>query len=344
MAQSLRVGILGAGWPGTAHAQGYQAAGGFKLEAVADLIPARRKKLISTFGIPREMVQAEEMIADRQIDVISICLPTHLHLPMATEALRAGKHVVCEPAPGLSAKDARALQRTADKSGKVLMYGFQRRYGAAEQAAHQAIAKGYAGEIYHARASWTRTRSIPAGTGWYWRKETAGGGALMDLGLHLLDLTLHLMGSPAAESVFAMTHRKLDNLYPADRPSDVEEAGFGLIRLQGGRSMELASSWAINQSPSQNGTVCRLYGTKGSVEVYTSQGAVLYRQFDAKGQGKATPLKGPKVFGHAAMMRHLRECIVGKVTPQSGPAQGVAMMELIDALYKSADTGKSVSL
>src|SRR5207237_5802377 len=181
MAEVTRVGVIGAGWPGSAHARGYLAAGGFKIVAVADLIPERRKKLMAEFGVTREYADAADLIRDPEIDAVSVCLPNSMHAPTTISALRAGKHVICEKPPALTVKDAKRMQATAEKAKKVLMYSVQRRFGGGEQAANQAIAKGYAGDVYHVRTVWTRTRGIPIGTGWFTQKEKAGGGALIDI-------------------------------------------------------------------------------------------------------------------------------------------------------------------
>jgi predicted dehydrogenase len=124
----------------------------------------------------------------------------------------------------------------------------------------------------------------------------------------------------------------------------VEDAFFALVRFEGGKSLELSAAWAINQPPQQNGTVCRLHGDEGAVDVYTRQGPVLYRSFSAAGEAKATLMKLPKLVGYPAMMRHFRECVHGRSTPLVGPETGLALMQIVDALYKSAATGKSVEV
>ncbi|HSV15658.1 MAG TPA: Gfo/Idh/MocA family oxidoreductase [Tepidisphaeraceae bacterium] len=336
--KSTRVGIIGGGWPGVAHARGYRAAGGFQIVAVADLIPERRQQLVvESGGKARAYADAKELIADKEIDGVSVCLPTDLHVQIARAAMRAGKHVVVETPPGLSVREAKQLAAASAKYGKLLAYAFQRRFGVAELAARQAIEKGYAGEIYHARATWMRTRGVPIGTGWYVHRAKSGGGALIDIGSHMLDTAWNLLGQPRPVSVYAVTHRQLTE-------HDVEDAAFALVRFDGGQTLELGTSWAINQAPSQNGVTCRVYGKAGGIEVYTPQGAVLYRQFNAKGEAKASALKPPKVVGHAAMMRHFRECLLGKAQPAMGAVQGVVLMQMIEALYKSEETGRSVEI
>jgi predicted dehydrogenase len=312
--------------------------------AVADLIPHRRQALAQEWPKARQVADAVELIKDRDIDAVSICLPTHLHVETAKSAFRWGKHVVMETPPGLNAKEASQLAAAANKSGKVLAYAFQRRFGGAELAAKQAIDKGYAGEAYHARATWMRTRGIPIGTGWYTDQAKSGGGAMLDLGSHMLDIAWHLLGHPRPLSVYAITQKRFADLTPRDLPNDVEDAAFALIRFEGGKSLELAASWSINQAPAQNGTTCRVYGSSGAVEVYTPQGPLLYRHFGSKGEVKETPLKQPKVTGHAAMLRQFRECLLGQSQPIMGADQGIALMRMIEAMYRSAETGKSVEV
>jgi predicted dehydrogenase len=344
MADTVRVGIMGAGWPGQQHAKGYDASGGFKIVAVSDLIPSRREKLQAEHKIATVYADAKEMLADKQIDAVSVCLPTFLHAPVAIAALKAGKHVIIEKPPAMNAKEAKQIQAAAAKAGKVVLYAVQRRFGGHEQAAKQAIAKGYAGDVYHARAGWMRTRGIPIGTGWFTDKSRSGGGALIDIGVHALDLAWYMLGQPKPTSAFGVTHQRFAELAPKEIKYDVDDAAFALIRFEGGRSLELSTSWAFNQPPQQQGTFCRVHGDKGAVDVYTPNGAIIYRNFDAKGEAKPTPLKPPKTVLHAALMRHFRECILGKVQPIIGAAEGVQLMAMLDGIYRSGESGKSVEI
>ena len=344
MAQPIRVAILGGGWPGLRHAEGYKAAGGFDVAAVADLIPERRRKIMDSFGAKREMAEALETLADPSIDAVSICLPNHLHLPVALAALKAKKHVICETPPALDASEAKKLSTAAAKVGKTLLYAAQRRFGGSEQAAKQAIEKEFAGELHHARAAWMRTRALPAGSGgWYAERAKSGGGVVMDLGVQMLDLARDLLGNPKPASVYATTSQRFKDLRP-EGVNDVEDTFFALVRFEDGKTLELSAAWATNQPPAQNGTVCRLHGDKGAIDVYTRQGPVLYRNFNAAGDAKATLMKLPKVAGYPAMMLHFRQCILGKAVPMAGPEAGVVTMQIVDAIYRSAGSGKSVEV
>jgi len=346
------VAVLGGGWPGVKHVEGYRGATGFKVVAVADRIADRRDKLVSAAGgqtgaagqpnAVRAYESAEELLSDKalQLDVVSVCLPNDLHAATATAALKRGCHVVCEPPPANTAKAAEQMAKAAAKADRILLYAFQRRFGGAEQAARLAVEKGYAGAPYHARAAWTRTRGVPVGTGWYPDTAKSGGGALLDLGVPVLELAWSLLGRPKPAAVFAAAHHRFADL----TTGDAEDAGVALIRFENGATLELVASWAMNQPPSQNGTVCRINGDGGAIEVYTPRGPLMYRHFQGNGTAKEQTLTLPKTVGYVAMMRHLKECVAGRAEPVVGPGEGVALMRVVEAIYKSAATGKSVDV
>jgi predicted dehydrogenase len=345
MAGALKVGIAGGGWPGLRHAEGYTAAGGFKVVAVADPIPERRARLVAAAStgnaVPRAVEDVQSLVHDKELDAISICLPTDMHVSVAMAAMKAGKHVVVEPPPGPTLQSARQLARAAARCGKVLMYALQRRYGAAEQAARQAIEKGYVGEPFHARAAWTRLRGVPHGTGWYTDPDKSGGGALIDMGLPFFDLAWSLMGQPQPQTVFTVTQKRFGDI----AGETVEESAIAVIKFVNGASLELVCAWATNLPPAQVGTVCRVSGDAGAVEVYTPRGPLVYRGFDNRNATpKETPLKLPKVSGHAALLRHFRECVASGAEPATGSETGLMLMSVIEALYKSATTGRSVDV
>lgn len=336
MSQAVRLGIIGAGASGRAHASGAQASGGYKLVGAADLIPDRLKAMgDAPLKIATLVDQAEKLASDPTIDAVCICLPTHLHAPVALAALKAKKHVLIELPPGPSAKDAKAIAKAAEKAQRVVLYSSVRRFGAAEQSARQAIEKGFAGKLYHARATFLRTRGVPRGTGWYQDASKSGGGAIIDLAAPLVDLLVHFFAPAKPQSGYALAQSALMKL-------PVEEAASILLKFDDGASAEIACAWAMNQPPSQAGSTLRLFGDAGAIDVYTPRGPELHRGFDDRGQSKATPMKQPKLAGHAALMRHFRDCIVNQAKPIVGPQDGVQLMQVIEAIYKSVATGKAV--
>jgi predicted dehydrogenase len=189
-----------------------------------------------------------------------------------------------------------------------------------------------------------RTRGIPIGTGWFTDKSKAGGGALIDIGVHMLDLAWYLLGQPKPVSAYGVTYQKFRSTVAPERTFDVDDAAFAMVRFEGGKSLEVATSWALNQPPQQQGGLVRLFGDKAAVDVYTPQGATIYRDFNEKGDSRASVLKPPRVVSHAALMRHVKECIHDKAEPIIGASQGVQLMQMLDAIYKSSATGKSVEI
>lgn len=145
---------------------------------------------------------------------------------------------------------------------------------------------------------------------------------MIDIGLPMLDLAWSLLGQPKPVSVYAVNHSRF-TASSGDKSSDVEDAAFVLVKFENDKSLELASSWAINQPPTQNGTVCRVYGTEGAIEVYTRQGPMIYRKFDEAGNSKSQPLTGPKISGHDALLRAFRKSITERQVIAPGPPMKV---------------------
>lgn len=349
MSQPLRVGILGLGPAGVAHGRGYAQAGGYRIESVCDLIASRAQAFQKEFPTARVAESLDVLLKDPGIDVVSVCLPTDLHASVAVRALKSGKHVVMETPLGPDLKSARAMLRTAEKAREkveanrpaaVLLPAYARHYGAHEMAARQAVSKGYIGTPVSARVTWLRPRGVPQGVrtatetaGWYTDAARSGGGALIDLGGPMLELGWSLLGCPVPTAVFATGQSPLTRLA-------VEESASALVRFEGGQSLEVTVAWAGQLPPQQYGVACRVSGEQGCVDVYTPTGPVLYR--GEPGKAKATPLKGPKVTHHAAMMRHLKSLISGREDEPLGPARrGVAVAAMIDAAYRSLSAGKS---
>jgi predicted dehydrogenase len=167
---------------------------------------------------------------------------------------------------------------------------------------------------------------------------------MIDLGIQMLDLAWQLLGQPAPVNVFAVAHQRLKDTSGVQGTFDVEDSAFALLRFEGGKTLELSASWALNQPSRQQGTTCRVHGTLGAVEVYTPHGPTVYRQFGPKGDAKDTPLKLPKVVGYHAMMRHFHACIAQGISPSPSTADGFTVMRMIDGIYKSLQTQRSVEI
>ena len=265
----MRIGIIGAGWPGVRHTEAYKAIAGVEVVAISDTNEARRQSFARRFEVPRMYADYQELIADRDIDAVSIVLPNYLHCPATVLALRAGKHVLCEKPPALTVAEAEHMAEVAREHRLVLAYALQRRFNTATRELARLLHEGVLGEVYHARAVWTRTWGVPTGVGgWFTDPARSGGGALIDIGVHVLDMAWYLMGRPDPLTVSGQVH----NRYPEQTRTD--DSAFALVRFAGGRGLHLETSWVLTQE--NDHMAVYLYGTRAgarvdehSYEIYT---------------------------------------------------------------------------
>jgi predicted dehydrogenase len=335
----LRVGIVGGGWPGQRHAEGFLASGDWEIAAVADLDPARRMELARGTEA-RLLATADELFALDELDAVVVALPTFLHHPMVMAALEAGRHVLCEKPPALNAGETAAMADAATRRGLTLCFGLQRRALPSAAAAQAIIAKGGLGDIYHARAVFTRSWGAPMGAGnWFRDPASAGGGALLDIGIHVLDLAWFLMGRPPPVAVFGVTHDR------APQTSPLESAAFGLLRFAGGRSIQLEAAWILPEGGDRQ--YVHLHGTAAGALVEKDRLTVI-----EIGEAGIETFSPPIVVGWPEALvapfltqaSHFAAAIRG-TAPALAPAEdGVQLMQMVDALYASASEGREVGL
>src|ERR1700724_400949 len=245
-ASSIRVGIAGLGWPGERHAEAINGSSLGIVFAACDLNPERLKAFAATFEPKRTFTSFDEMLMDRDVDAIVICLPNSLHYPCSLKALEAGKHVLCEKPPTMNAEQMRTLHEEARDRGLVYYFGRQMRFSPAMQAAKKVIAERRLGEIYFAETMWMRSRGTPVGLdGWFTDRSKSGGGAMIDLGVHAVDAAWYLMGTPKPRAVSAQTYQKFPQLVES-KVFDVEDNAYGMIRFANSATLLFKVCWAAN--------------------------------------------------------------------------------------------------
>ena len=272
----LRAGVVGFGWAGQQHMDAYAAHPDVDLVAIAGLEDGPRAVLGETYGLAQEGLFRgyQEMIDSAGLDVISIATPTALHAPVAVAALQAGVHVMSEKPLAESVERAAAMVAAAKANDRVLDVSFNHRRRGDVKMLKQVIDDGLLGEIYYAKAGWLRRSGIPGLGTWFTQKSLAGGGPLMDIGVHMLDMALHLMGEPAAQAVSAATYAEFGPRgrggsstakvgARADGPGayEVEDLSTAFVRLEGGATLLLEASWASYIERDQLYVV--LYGSEG---------------------------------------------------------------------------------
>ena len=255
MSERLRCAVIGTGGIGLEHLKSLLQCPRAASVAVSETNPKRAKEAADRYKIPRIYSDYHELLEQPDIDAVTIALPNHLHAEVALEAIKARKHVLIEKPMAIHSKDAAKVVEAAKKARVTAMVGQDFRFLRHTQMAKVAIERGDLGEIYHARCFWLRRSGIPRIGSWFTQKGSSGGGCLIDIGVHLLDLCFHLVGSFDVVSVAAHTHARFGPRGQGDgdwgrsevdprRIFDVEDFGVALLKMKGGRTVILETAWA----------------------------------------------------------------------------------------------------
>jgi predicted dehydrogenase len=351
--KKLKIGIIGSGGIAqSCHMPGYASMPDLcEMVAVCDINPEVARQAADKFGIERTCTDYKTLLEDPEIDAVSVTTPNAYHLEPTVRALQAGKHVLCEKPLAMNADEAREMCKAARDSGRILQVALQQRFSGPMTYAKHFIDSGEMGEIYYARAWALRRRGVP-GWGVFIDKEKQGGGPLIDIGVHILDMTLHLMGYPKPIAASGMTWNKLgtnpdlhNNWGDYDRSKfTVEDFAVGFIRFEGGKVVTLESSFMANIEGDPFRT--QLMGTQAGMIVKVS-GDDAVRIFTEKHRQvyDVIPINIPRVeSAHVAEVQAFVDAIIkGKPSPVPGE-QGLILNAVFDALYKSAETGKEEAI
>lgn len=364
MKDRINAGVIGLG-VGLAHAEGYQACAHANLMAVCDADPVRLRERGDMLGVPREnqFLEVEKMLALPDLEAVSIGLPNYLHAPIAIAAFQAGKHVLCEKPLATSAAEAEAMVNAAKAAGKTLMVCFNYRFREDARWLKRLEGEGKLGKVYYARSGWSRNSGIPGIGSWFTQKAMSGGGPLIDLGVHILDLTLWLMGYPQAVSVSGATFAKFgpqgrktfgSRLAPDQSGAgikavyDVEDLAAGFIRFADGSALSIETSWGSHTRAGKDDYYVTLFGTEGGSELYVPNYADRDTLTYYGEQGGVPVNVRPAIItrggGHSLAVDHFIGCLRSGTVPEASGEQGLALMRIIDALYESASSGHEVLL
>jgi predicted dehydrogenase len=360
------IGFVGLGWPGERHAEGTIACSLGAIHSACDLNQERLEKFVTTFRPARAFTDFKEMLNDSALDAVVISLPNALHYPFSLQALQAGKHVLCEKPPTMNAGQMKTLHEEAQKRGLVYYFGRQMRFSPAMQAAKTLVKERRLGEIYFAETMWVRSRGTPDGVdGWFTERSKAGGGAIIDLGVHAIDAAWYLMGTPQPRAISAQTYQKFPQLVK-NNVFDVEDNGFGMIRFENGATLSFKVSWASNVQDdiplsSKRGRSLLstlVYGPKGSIRIIDAFEAdsdnfpspiVFFEDQDGTPEKVDVPVQD--VRGSALRAHEFRgqatnflRCIRGEEAAVNSSSQAVQIMEMLDAIYRSSQLGKEVTI
>jgi predicted dehydrogenase len=359
---AIKVGVIGAGGMLQYHAPGFRLAGA-EILAVADPAPGAAARAAEKWGIPNSYDSVEAMLSQcPELDAISIIVPNLFHSSLSIQCLEAGKHVFCEKPPALNAEEVRKMIAAAEKAGRKLMFNFNNRARPESRMMKQYIDSGTVGRINSAQAKWIRRTGIPGFGGWFTTKALSGGGPVIDL-LHMIDLAMYFMGYPEPAYVLANTFDNFitDKSFKGpwgipDREggvTDVETAAHGFVTFKTGQVLSLQVSWAemvkreevsvVFQGEGAGGKVERLFARDGidSTAIDTCE---LYVQENGASVNRAIIVEECEDMGRIGSATNFIEALEGVAEPLNSPLQALQLMQVIDAVYESAATGKPVSI
>ena len=354
--KKLRIAMIGAGSIAKTHLTAYAKIPNVEIVAACDINEETLNKTADQFGIVGRYTSLEKMLKLEELDAADVCVWNCAHASCSIAALNAGLNVLCEKPMAMNAEEAQAMKDAAEKNGKLLMLGFVTRFSKPAVVAKDFIDNGYLGDIYFTKASYLRRHGNPGG--WFSDKSKSGGGPIIDIGVHPLDLIRYLMGNPKPVSVYCVSNSELhedranlktkvdwypEGADPKRDVCDVESSAVGIIRYDNGASTLLECSYALNLGVSGDSLGRTLCGTKGGInldtmKLYTNMnGFMTDVAIDTK-----TYEKGNDIFFEE--MSHFVDCCINGTKCISPADDGVVIMKILDALYESARACKSVEL
>jgi len=345
--KKLRVGIVGAGnIAKTAHLPTYAKHPDLvEIVAICNTSPDKARELAEKFDIPYVFDNHKEMLEKCSLDAVSVCVPNKFHAPAAIDALNAGCHVLCEKPPAMNYQEALEMWETAGKNNKILSFNFHYRHSYEVRTLKDMIVGKEFGEVYSARVQALRRRGIP-GWGNFTNKELQGGGPLIDIGIHMLDAAMYLMDFPEPDYVAAGTHQRIGNragigLMGSWDPEKftVEDSAFGFIRFKNGATLNLETSFALNIKEESLMNV-HLFGEKAGASLFPLH-------VFSENETELTNVEFPNLQSvdkwHESIYDFIDSCVNDR-EPVCKAAEGVMIQKIIDAMYRSSDTGKPVIL
>lgn len=345
-----RIGLIGAGYMAKAHADCYQHERTAELAIVAASRPERAEALARQYGVARWTTDWRDVIADPTLDAVDICVPNHLHYPIAMAALDQGLPFLIEKPLARTLDEAREIVAAWEKTPLVAVYGENFRFAPQYLLAKEVIAQGGIGRVVMVRIN--EIHNGPFHAQWFWDALPTGGGALIDMGIHGAFLAEWLTGDRvdyvSAEVATLKWHDKCRN--------DAEDTAFCTLRFRGGALAELISSWAAAGGIDNR---AEIYGTAGTilldtsrnvggVKVYSEPGygpavdvAVTERPHVSSTTGWSTPIPDEwHALGYQAEVRHFLACLRGEAEPASTLRDGLRALALVDASYRAARAGQ----
>ncbi|MGM1045948.1 Predicted dehydrogenase [Paenibacillus uliginis N3/975] len=357
MSKTLKIGIIGCGGIANGkHMPSLKKQKQVEMVAFCDIVPERAEKAAAEFGAEGAKVYTDfrELLKDGSLDVIHVCTPNDSHAEITVASLDAGKHVMCEKPMAKTTAQAKEMLEAAKRTGKKLTIGYQNRFRNDSLYLKEMCDNGELGDIYYGKALAIRRRAVPT-WGVFLDEEKQGGGPLIDIGTHALDLTLWLMDNYKPKSVMGTTFHKLgqrENAANAFGPWDpkefnVEDSAFGFITMDNGATIILESSWALNVIETGEAKTV-LAGTEGGADMKEGlriNGEKMSRLYETNidlGAGGVAFYSGSAESDSDREARLWVEAVLEDKEPVVKPEQAYVVTQILEAIYESAKSGKAV--
>ncbi|WP_309120562.1 Gfo/Idh/MocA family oxidoreductase [Paenibacillus sp.] len=357
MAKTYRIAIVGCGGIANGkHMPSLSKLNNVEMVAFCDVVEERAVAAAEKYGAEGAKTYTDytELLKDGSIDIVHVCTPNDSHANIAIAALEAGKHVMSEKPMAKTAADAKRMVEAAKRTGKKLTVGYNNRFRPDSQHLKKVCEDGELGEIYFAKAHAIRRRAVPT-WGVFLDEEKQGGGPLIDIGTHALDLTLWMMNNYEPKAVLGTSYHKLsqkENAANAWGPWDpkkftVEDSAFGMIVMKNGATIQLESSWALNTLDVDEAK-CTLCGTeggadmKGGLRINGEKHSRLFTSEVNLKSGGVAFYDGKSESDADLEMRMWIQAIDEDKDPVVTPEQAFVVSQLLEAIYESARTGQAV--
>ncbi|MEX9252267.1 Gfo/Idh/MocA family protein [Pseudenterobacter timonensis] len=342
----LRVAIIGAGQVADkVHASYYATRNDLQMVAVMDSRLEQAQAFAERHGIPAAYQDTRQLLQEAKPDIVSVCSPNRFHFEHVMAALEAGCHVMCEKPPAMTPQQADRMRLAARKANRVLAYDFHHRFASDAQLLRDAVMNGTFGEIYVTTAQALRRCGVP-GWGVFTNKALQGGGPLIDIGIHMLDVAMYVLGFPTVKRVTAHSFQKIGTRKNSGQfgewdPANytVEDALFGTIEFCNGGILRLDTSFALNirEQSIMNVAFCgeKAGATLFPAHIYNDVDGELHTLFQRDVADDCRHLRSMEAF-----VRH----VMGEPVMIADGEQGWVIQQLVAALYESAEKGESVTL
>ncbi len=325
----VRVAVVGLGM-GRFHLQNLANSPNAEVVALCDINKERLNPAQQEFGVPHVFTDYKKLMEMDGLDAVAVATPNYLHAPISIAALKAEKHVLVEKPMAMSAAEAATMVKAAKTAKRTLMMHFNYRFTPEHFWLKRQVESGATGEIYFGKAFYKRRRGIPGMGTWFTQKKLAGGGALYDIGVHILDLSLWLMGYPKVKKVSGVSYSKFGPQLAklAGKKFDVDDLSSGFIEFQNGAALFLEASWASNVITDEVYT--ELYGARGGL---TTQGGTKFFHESNGAQLDSVPSRLAAVGNP---QQHFVDCIIQGTEPICPGEHGLTVQRILDDIYASA--------